>query len=69
MLEPDEQVRYAVCADSGEVATTLVDVVNRLDIPTFMWEMIDFKSFFKLCYVLAPRIKGATIGFLQQTGG
>ncbi len=34
-----------------------------------MWEMIDFKSFFKLCYVLAPRIKSATIGFLQQTGG
>ena len=54
---------------ASEIFEDLVDVVNRLDIPTFMWEMIDFKSFFKLCYVLAPRIKGATIGFLQQTGG
>ncbi|MDA0333892.1 MAG: HDOD domain-containing protein [bacterium] len=52
-----------------EIFEDLVDVMNRLNIPTFMWEMIDFKSFFKLCYVLAPRIKSATIGFLQQTGG
>jgi len=52
-----------------DVFEDLADVVNRLNIPSFMWEMIDFKSFFKLCYVLAPRIKSATIGFLQQTGG
>ncbi len=52
-----------------DVFEDLVDVVNRLNIPSFMWEMIDIKSFFKLCYVLAPRIKSATIGFLQQTGG
>ena len=52
-----------------DIFEDLVDVVNRLNIPSFMWEMIDFKSFFKLCYVLAPRIKSATIGFLQQTGG
>lgn len=54
---------------STEIFEDLVDVMNRLNIPTFMWELIDFKSFFKLCYVLAPRIKSATIGFLQQTGG
>jgi len=54
---------------STEIFEDLVDVMNRLNIPTFMWEMIDFKIFFKLCYVLAPRIKSATIGFLQQTGG
>lgn len=53
----------------AEVFEDLVDVVNRMKIPPFLWEMIDFKSFFKLAYVLAPRIKSATIGFLQQTGG
>jgi hypothetical protein len=52
-----------------EIFEDLVDVMTRIGIPPFMWEMIDFKSFFKLCYVLAPRIKSATIGFLQQTGG
>ena len=52
-----------------DVFEDLVDVVNRLNIPSLIWEMIDIKSFFKLCYVLAPRIKSATIGFLQQTGG
>jgi HD-like signal output (HDOD) protein len=52
-----------------EIFEDLVDVVNRLDISSCLWEMIDFKSFFKLCYVLGPRIKSATIGFLQQTGG
>ncbi|HJP29993.1 MAG TPA: HDOD domain-containing protein [Candidatus Latescibacteria bacterium] len=52
-----------------EIFEDLVDVMTRIGIPPFMWEMIDFKNFFKLCYVLAPRIKSATIGFLQQTGG
>jgi HD-like signal output (HDOD) protein len=52
-----------------EIFEDLVYVVNGLNISSCLWEMIDFKSFFKLCYVLAPRIKSATIGFLQQTGG
>ena len=52
-----------------EIFEDLVDVVNRLNISPCLWKMIDFKSFFKLTYVLAPRIKSATIGFLQQTGG
>ena len=52
-----------------EIFEDLVYVVNGLNISPCLWEIIDFKSFFKLCYVLAPRIKSATIGFLQQTGG
>ena len=43
-------------------------VLNKL-VTSVLLRMIDFKSFFKLTYVLAPRIKSATIGFLQQTGG
>ena len=54
---------------SEEIFEELVDVLNRLSISSHLWELIDFKSFFKLCYVLTPRIKSATIGFLQQTGG
>ena len=31
------------------------------------WEIVDFKSFFKICYLLAPKIRSASIAFLQQT--
>ena len=65
----DPTLLVAKAKQLAAIGETLVDVVNRLNIPSFMWEMIDFKSFFKLCYVLVPRIKSATIGFLQQTGG
>lgn len=52
---------------SEEIFEDLVDVLNRLGLPNHLWELIDFKSFFKMVYVLAPKIKSATIGFLQQT--
>ncbi|MBT6146220.1 MAG: HDOD domain-containing protein [Gemmatimonadetes bacterium] len=52
---------------SEEIFEDLVDVLNRLELPNHLWELIDFKSFFKLVYVLAPKIKSATIGFMQQT--
>ena len=52
-----------------EIFEDLVDVLNRLKIPSFLWELIDFRTFFKLAHILSPKIKAATIGFLQQTGG
>ena len=51
-----------------EVFEDLVDVLNRMEISSHLWELADFKSFFQLTHVLAPKIKSATIGFLQQTG-
>lgn len=56
-------------AINEEVFEELVDVLNRMEISSHLWELIDFKSFFKLAHVLAPKIKSATVGFLQQTGG
>ena len=30
-------------------------------------DAIDFKDFFFLCYVVAPKMRATTVGFLQQT--
>ena len=46
----------------------LVDVLNRLEICSHFWEIVDFKTFFRMCYIIAPKIKSASIAFLQQTG-
>ena len=54
-------------AINEEVFEDLVDVISRMQIPTVLWELIDFKTFFKMAYVLSPKIKSSTIGFLQQT--
>jgi HD-like signal output (HDOD) protein len=56
-------------AINEEIFEDLVDVLNRLKIPSFLWELVDFRTFFKLTHILSPKIKAATIGFLQQTGG
>ena len=53
---------------SEDIFEDLVDVLNRLQIPSHVWEIIDFRTFFQLSYMLAPRIQSAAIGFLQQTG-
>ena len=53
---------------SQNVFEDLVDVLTRLDIPTHIWEIVDFRTFFQLCFMVSPKIKSATIGFLQQTG-
>lgn len=55
-------------AISEVIFEDLVDVLDRLEIPSHVWELLDFKSFFKLVYIVSPTIKSATIGFLQQTG-
>ena len=61
----DEAVDEAINQDIFE---DLVDVLNRLEISSHLWEIVDFKTFFRLCYMVAPKIKSATISFLQQTG-
>ena len=53
---------------SQDVFEDLLDVLNRLEIPNHIWEIVDFKTFFQLCYILSPQIKRVSIGFLQQTG-
>jgi HD-like signal output (HDOD) protein len=55
-------------AISQDIFEDLVDVLNRLEIPSYLWEIVDFKTFFKICYMLAPKIRSAAIAFLQQTG-
>ena len=52
---------------SMEVFAELGDVLKRLEAPTWLGEVIDFKDFFFLCYMLAPKMRATTIGFLQQT--
>lgn len=53
---------------SQDVFEDLVDVLTRLDIPTPIWEIVDFRTFFQLCFMVSPQIKSAAVGFLQQTG-
>ena len=50
-----------------DIAEDLLDVLNRLEIPNSIWEIVEFKTFFQLCYLLSPQIKRVSIGFLQQT--
>jgi HD-like signal output (HDOD) protein len=50
-----------------DIFEDLVDVLTRLDISEHLWEIVDFKTFFKLCYMVDPKIKSAAIAFLQQT--
>jgi HD-like signal output (HDOD) protein len=61
----DEAVDEAI---SQDVFEDLVDVLNRLQVSDYLWELVDFKSFFKVCYLVAPKIRSAAISFLQQTG-
>lgn len=63
-MKLNEAVESAISEDIFE---DLVDVLNRMAIPAVLWESIDFKSFFKLCYLLAPKIRSSAIAFLQQT--
>ena len=63
-MSQDEAVDEAIGQDIFE---DLVDVLSRLNISEHLWALIDFKKFFKLCYLTSPKIKSASIAFLQQT--
>ena len=63
-MSMDEAVDEVIGQDVFE---DLVDVLSRLNISEYLWELIDFKTFFKLCYLTSPKIKSASIAFLQQT--
>jgi hypothetical protein len=63
-LSQDQAVDEAIGQDIFE---DLVDVLSRLNISEHLWALIDFKKFFKLCYLTSPKIKSASIAFLQQT--
>ncbi len=60
----DEAVDDVIGQDIFE---DLVEVLNKLNISEHLWELIDFKTFFKLCYITSPKIKSAAIAFLQLT--
>lgn len=55
-------------AVSQDVFADLTDVLTRLAVPDHLWEIVDFKTFFKVCYLLAPAVRATAIAFLQQTG-
>ena len=64
----DSSVHEAVDEVIGQdVFEDLVDVLSRLEISECLWELIDVKTFFKLCYLTSPKIKSASMAFLQQT--
>ena len=55
-------------AVSEEIFEDLVEVISLVQPAAHLWELVDFKSFFKLAYMVAPKIRTSTIGFLQLTG-
>lgn len=78
LLSEENSIKYAVCSDSTDVALALRKYLNSVkmiligpglggNISEHLWELIDFKTFFKLCYITSPKIKSASIAFLQQT--
>ena len=60
----DEGATQAINEDIHE---DLVDVLNRLSISEHLWQIVDFKAFFHLCYMLTPKIRSVALSFLQQT--
>jgi HD-like signal output (HDOD) protein len=60
----DEAVDDVIGQDIFE---DLVEVLNKLEISEHLWELIDFKTFFKICYITSPKIKSSAIAFLQLT--
>ncbi len=60
----DEAVEQAIGQDCLEA---LAGALERLEVPDCLWQLIDFRQFFKICYLTAPKIKSASIAFLQQT--
>lgn len=63
-----EDASAVMAAIDAEIHDELVDVFNRLSLSEHLWTLVDFKSFFQLCFLLAPKIRGQAIAFLQQTG-
>ena len=53
---------------SGDIGQALDGVVDRLNVPPCLWALIDRREFFKVCYLMSPKIKSTAIAFLQQTG-
>tara|TARA_B100000686_G_C16768386_1_gene963367 strand:+ start:907 stop:2487 length:1581 start_codon:yes stop_codon:yes gene_type:complete len=54
-------------AINEEIFEDLTDVVARMEMPKVLWDLIDYKTFFKTTYMVSNKIKSLTIGFLQQT--
>ncbi len=42
-------------------------ILERLEVPECLWDIIDYKEFFSLVAGLSPRVSGLTRSFLQQT--
>lgn len=59
-----ESIYNATCAQFEELAGAFAG----LGVPPWLWEQIDFKDFFHLCYMLAPKLRLVTLGFMQKTG-
>ena len=52
---------------SQKIFEDLVSIPNRLGTSESLWELIEFKAYFNLAYITAPKIKNVSIAFLQQT--
>ena len=54
----------AMEAINEEIYEDLVDVLKRLNISPQLWQIVDLKKFFHMCYVLGPKIRHAVLNFL-----
>lgn len=54
--------------DRGEKLFEEIDeILDRMEVPSSLWETVDRRTFFALTAGLAPRVSGLTRSFLQQT--
>jgi HD-like signal output (HDOD) protein len=67
--KPHDDADAVMAAIDAEIHEDLVEVLNSLQISEHLWQLVDFKVLFQLCYILAPKIRSQAIAFLQQTGG
>ena len=54
--------------ERSQLVDQRLDSVNKFpSLPEYLWQLVDFKTFFKLCYLTSHKIKSTSIAFLQQT--
>ena len=54
--------------ERSQLVDQRLDSVNKFpSLPEYLWQLVGFKTFFKLCYLTSPKIKSTSIAFLQQT--
>ena len=65
--EASEEIWKASAEAYQIVEADVEHVLNGLEVSESLWKLIDKATFFRLCFLLGPRMRGLTTSFLQMT--